>query len=80
MSGNSRRNVRVAKGSPLAPMTMTAPPIKDASAAASASSPRSESTIRSSRSWAAIERLSTAYCSFTSRVNAASVIAMNGTS
>jgi hypothetical protein len=36
--------------------------------------------MRSRRSWAAIERWSTAYCSLTSRVNAFSVIAMNGTS
>ena len=51
-----------------------------ASAAATPSSPRSESTIRSSRSCAESARWSTAYCSLTRCVNAFSVIAMNGTS
>ncbi len=51
-----------------------------ASAAATPSSPRSESTIRSSRSWAESARCSTAYCSLTRCVNAFSVTAMNGTS
>ena len=48
--------------------------------ATTASSPRSASTIRSSRSCAAIARRRTAYCSLTSRLKAASVTAMNGTS
>ena len=54
------------------------PPISVASAAVMASSPRSESTMRCRRSWTAIERCSSAYCSLTSRPNAFSVTAMNG--
>ena len=46
----------------------------------STSSPRSLRTIRCRRSWAAIERCSSAYCSLTSRVKACSVTAMNGSS
>ena len=56
------------------------PPIIVASALARPSSPRSESTICSSRSWAESARRNTAYCSFTSREAARSVMAMNGTS
>ena len=80
-SGSSgRRNACCWSGSPRASNTTTAAPISVASAPTSASSPRSDRTIRSSRSCAARARRSTAYCSLTSWVNAASVIAMNGTS
>src|SRR3954452_15448402 len=51
-----------------------------ASAPTIASRPRSESTIRCRRSWAAIDRCKSAYCSLTRRVNACSVSAMNGSS
>ena len=60
--------------------TITAPPVAAASARTTSSSPRSSSTSRSSRLWIAMPRWSTSYCSFTSRVNAFSVSAMNGSS
>ncbi len=69
-----------ARGSPRGSNTSTAAPISVAKVPASASIPRSESTIRSRRSCAASARRSTAYCSFTSWEKAASVTAMNGTS
>jgi hypothetical protein len=60
--------------------TSAVPATRPAMAWAIASRPRSESTIRCRRSWAAMDRCSSAYCSLTSRENAFSVTAMNGTS
>ena len=71
----SRRSSRRAPES-----THTAPPVAAASARTTSSSPLSSSTSRSSRLWIAMPRWSTSYCSFTSRVNAFSVSAMNGSS
>src|SRR3954466_8949628 len=79
-SSSSRRNVRTARVSPRPSKTSAVPPTRFASAPTIASRPRSESTIRWRRSCAAIERCSSAYCSLTSRVNACSVRAMNGSS
>ena len=69
-----------ASSSPRPSNTSAGPPISADSAPATPSSPCSESTIRSSRSWAASARRSTAYCSLTRCVNAFSVSAMNGSS
>ena len=77
---SSRRNVRCASGTPRPSKTSALPPMSVDSACATASRPRSESTMRSRRSMAAIERRSTAYCSLTSWAKARSVIAMNGSS
>ena len=77
---SAARPSRRASSAPRASKISAGPPIIEASAPATPSRPRSDSTIRSSRSWAESARRSTAYCSFTSRVNAFSVMAMNGSS
>ena len=74
------RKARETTGPPRASNTIAGPPMSVDSAPTTASSPRSARTIRSRRSWAAMLRWSTAYCSLTRRVNAFSVSAMNGTS
>ena len=79
-SSSSLAEARRTSSAPRASKARTVPPISVASAPAIASRPRSASTIRSSRSCAAIARRSTSYCSLTSRLKAASVTAMNGTS
>jgi hypothetical protein len=66
--------------SPRLESTHTAPPVAAASARTTSSRPPSSSTSRSRRLWIAMPRWSVSYCSFTSRVNAFSVSAMNGSS
>ena len=79
-SSSGRRNERQASGAPRPSSTSAVPPTRPASAPTIPSMPRSASTTRCRRSCAAIERRSSAYSSLTSRVNACSVIAMNGSS
>src|SRR3954449_6897021 len=59
---------------------MAVPPMSVASAPTIASRPRSESTIRCRRSWAAMERCSRAYCSLTAIVAECSERSVNGNS
>ena len=73
-----RRKPRPASRSPRPSRIATVPPTAEATVAAISSSPRSSSTSRSSRRWIASPRCRTSYCSLTRRVNAFSVIAMNG--
>ncbi len=60
--------------------TRMRPPIAAAASAAIASRPASSSTSSTSRSCSSTARASWAYCSFTIRVMAASVMATNGVS
>ena len=79
-SGTWRLNAFAEIVSPRLESTQTAPPVAAASARTTSSRPLSSSTSRSSRLWIAMPRWSTSYCSFTSRVKAFSVSAMNGSS
>ena len=71
---------RDASRSPRPSKIIAGPPISEASAPATPSSPCSESTTRSRRSWAASARRRSAYWSLTSELKARSVRAMNGSS
>ena len=74
------RCARRTSSSPRASKISAGPPISDGERARRRRrGPRSESTIRSSRSCAESARCSTAYCSLTRCENAFSVTAMNGT-
>ena len=79
-SGTGRLKALEEIVSPRPESTHTAPPVAAASARTTSSRPLSSSTSRSRRLWIAMPRWSTSYCSFTSRVKAFSVSAMNGSS
>ena len=77
---SGRRRPPLASTSPRASSTTELPPIAAAISRATSSRPPPCRTSRSRRSLTAMPRESTSYCSLTSRLKAASVIAMKGVS